>query len=287
LRARFNLILFIVFIPAIALSGYISWELLQRQAREEVYQSAELMTEAAQAIRNYTVQEVRPLIDQADHPEFIPQTVPAYAATQTILGFSDEFREFVYKEATLNPTNPRDRAADWESDIIQEFKRDENVTYLSGVRSTPSGDNLYVARPIKITNEACLSCHSTAAAAPAPLVAKYGSANGFGWQMNEIVGAQIISVPTTLAAEHARETFTIFMASLFGVFALVVIALNIALSRWIIDPVTEMAHKAEKVSTGDFSVAEFDSGRGDEMGALGSAFNRMRRSLEQAMKMIE
>ena len=286
IRTKFNLLLLAVLVPGLLLAGGVSWTLLQSQAREEVTHSAELMTEAAKAIRRYTVEEIRPLINQEPHPEFLPQTVPAYAATAALSRFSDEFSEFLYKEATLNPTNPRDRAADWEADLIQEFKRSGDAMLLNGERETPSGTMLYTARPIKITNAACLSCHSTASAAPESLIAKYGSANGFGWQMNEIVGAQIVSVPMSIARERAVETFGVFMILLASVFALVFIVLNIALNRLIVSPILKLASDADKISTGDFSIPEFGTDRKDELGALGVAFDRMRRSLEQAMKMM-
>lgn len=287
LRLKFNLILLAVFVPAVAIAGAVSWQLLQKHAREEVIHSANLMIEAARAIRAYTVDEVRPIVDQKAHPEFLPQTVPAYAATQTLGSFPDEFREFSYKEATLNPTNPRDRAADWEADIIQEFKRQPQRLTMSGVRNTPGGSSLYIASPIKITNEACLSCHSTASAAPVSLINKYGSANGFGWQMNEVVGAQIVSAPMSVAEARAQSVLIAFLGSLAALFVLVFVVLNIALNRLILSPVVQMSDAADKISTGDFSVPEFQSTRRDEVGALGVSFNRMRRSLEQAMKMMD
>ena len=287
IRTKFNLLLLAVLLPALLISGVVTWNLLREQARDEVLHSAELMTEAAQAIRKYTVKEVRPLINQEPHPEFLPQTVPAYAATSTLSLFSKGFRDFLYKEATLNPTNPRDRAADWEADIIGEFKRNNSSQRIEGQRVTPTGEVLYTARPIKITNPACLACHSTAEAAPASLVKKYGSANGFGWQMNEVIGAQIISVPMSLANDRASKAFGVFMSLLTGVFVVVFAVLNLALDKLIVTPMVRLADDAERISTGDFSVPEFSKDRKDEIGNVGMAFNRMRRSLEQAMKMME
>lgn len=287
LRLRFNLILTAVFALGLVISGVVCHDLLQRNAREEVVHTAELMIEAAQAFRAYTVNEIRPLLDDQLHDTFLPQTVPAYAATQALGDLSAEYREFLYKEATLNPTNPRDRAADWEADLIQQFKRDPERSTLSGVRPTPSGGALYIARPIKITNESCLGCHSTPAAAPASMLAVYGNANGFGWQLNEIVGAQIVSVPTSVAEQRADTTFYTFMLSLCILFLVLYVVLNLMLSRMVIKPVTVMSQAADKVSTGDFTIAEFTETRRDEIGALARSFNRMRRSLEQAMRMIE
>ncbi len=207
LRLRFNLILTVVFALGLLISGVVSYDLLQQNAREEVVHTANLMIQAARAFRTYTVDEIRPLLANQLNTTFLPQTVPAYAATQTLGALPDEYREFLYKEATLNPTNPRDRAVAWEADLVQEFKREPDRGVLSGIRSTPGGPSLYIASPIKITSEPCLTCHSTPAAAPASMLALYGNANGFGWKLNDIVGAQIVSVPMSVPQERALQDF--------------------------------------------------------------------------------
>ena len=57
-----------------------------------------------------------------------------------------------------------------------------------------------------------------ASAAPANLILTYGSANGFGWKLNEVIGAQIVSVPTTVAeniASHLYRTLLLYIAATF------------------------------------------------------------------------
>ena len=103
--------------------------------------------------------------------------------------------EYSYKEATLNPTNPRDRAVDWEADIIQEFRNNFKTDHITLVRDTPDGATLYYARPIRIQSESCLTCHGIVGDAPKSMVDLYGIANGFGWKMKEVVGSQVVSVP--------------------------------------------------------------------------------------------
>jgi HAMP domain-containing protein len=51
-------------------------------------------------------------------------------------------------------------------------------------------------------------------------------------------------------------------------------------------PVARMSKAADDVSVGNFEVPEFDETGRDEIGQLARAFNRMRRSLQTAMKMI-
>jgi len=287
LRLKFNLVLLGVFVLGFLVSGVISWNLLQRNARDEVVRNADLLMEAALAVRGYTVAQVKPHLDEKLAQVFLPQTVPAYAATETLNEVRKKYPDYSYKEATLNPTNPRDRAVEWETDVVNAFRSRSDLKELTGERDTPTGKSLYVARPIQISNPACLVCHSVPAAAPASMIKLYGSNNGFGWKHNEIIGAQVVSVPMTLPIENANRAFYAFMASLAAVFVAVFVALNVMLSWIIIRPIANMSAAADKVSVGDFDIPEFSEQGKDEVSVLAASFNRMRRSLQQAMKLIE
>lgn len=287
IRLRFNLVLTTVFLLGLAVSGVVSYELLHKNAREEVIRKADLMIEVARAIRAYTVDEVRPGLTFRLEKEFFPQTVPAYAASETLNRLPEAYRNYIYKEATLNPTNLRDRAADWEADLVQAFKRDPNLTHVTGEREAPSGRQLFVARPMIVNDQSCLTCHSEPRLAPASMVTLYGDGNGFGWKLHEIIGAQVVSVPMTYALQNARQAFITFMLSLCGIFVVLYLVLNIMLSRMIIAPITQMAQRADEVSMGNFDIPEFDDRRGDEIGRLAASFNRMRRSLAEAFRLFD
>lgn len=287
IRLKFNLVLTAVFLLGLAVAAWTSHELLQRNAKDEVLRNARLMLETALAIRGYTVSQVRPHLEPQLDRVFLPQSVPAYAASETLGELRKRYPDYGYKEATLNPTNPTNRPADWEADIVGMFRHSDATKEIIGERDTPSGRSLYVARPIQIVNRDCLECHSTPAVAPKSMVAVYGEANGFGWKLNEIIGAQVVSVPMSVPIDNADRAFVTFMASLFAVFALLFIVLNLMLNWMIVRPITRMAHAADAVSTGDFGIAEFPERGTKEIAVLGESFNRMRRSLEKAMRMIE
>jgi methyl-accepting chemotaxis protein len=286
LRLKFNLVLVVVFLAGFAAAGFVSRELLQENARDEVVRDARLMMEAAGSVRTYTVDQIRPhLIKQLDEV-FLPQTVPAFAATETINTLRKKYSEYSYKEATLNPTNPRDRTLDWEADLVNRFRDHADLKEIVNERQSSNGRSLFIAKPIQISNPACLQCHNTAADAPPTMVKIYGDSNGFGWKHNEIVGAQLVSVPMEVPLQKAERAFTTFMGSLAAVFVAVFIVLNIMLSWLIVRPIRKMSESADKISTGDFGEPEFKEKGGDEVAVLGSSFNRMRRSLEKAMQMI-
>ncbi len=286
LRLKFNIVLLLVFVLGLAVTGFVSHRLLQKNARAEVLHTAGVMMEAALSMRNYTVAQVRPHLRAVDG-EFLPQSVPAYAATEIMGRLHQTYPNYAYKEAALNPTNPRDRALGWEADIIAAFRNNTERKEFSGVRDTPTGMSMFLARPFLIKDPGCLSCHTTAEAAPPAMVKLYGSNNGYGWKLNEVIGAQIVSVPMSLPIGKADSAFLAFMASLAGVFAVLFVILNVMLSMLIVRPIRSMSAAADKISVGEMDIPELPESGKDEVALLGKSFNRMRRSLEKAISLID
>lgn len=259
LRLKFNLVLVVVFLAGFAAAGYITRQLLQDNAREEVLRNARLMMDTALSVRSYTVEQIKPHLDKQLEEVFLPQSVPAYAATETLNQLQKKYRDYGYKEATLNPTNPRNRATDWEADLVQQFRQNAETMELVSERNGGTGRQLYIAKPIQISNAACLQCHSVPGNAPASMIKVYGDNNGFGWKHNEIIGAQVVTVPMDIPIHNADRAFRTFMLSLAGVFAVVFVVLNVMLSWLIVRPIRRMSQSADKVSTGDFDVPELQT----------------------------
>jgi HAMP domain-containing protein len=279
-------VLLLVFALGLGVTGYISHDLLHKNARDEVLRSAGVMMEAALSMRGYTVGQVGPLLPYSED-KFHPQAVPAYAATEIMNQLRKKYADYSYKEAALNPTNPRNKAVEWETDIVNEFRNNPERAEVSGMRETPTGQSLFLARPFQIKNKACLACHTTAGEAPPAMVKLYGPNNGFGWKHNEVIGAQIVSVPMSLPIQNANRAFYTFMASLSAVFVVLFIILNVMMSALIVRPITRMSKAADEISTGNMEIAEFKESGGDEVALLAKSFNRMRRSLEKAIELIE
>ncbi|HVO12965.1 MAG TPA: DUF3365 domain-containing protein [Vicinamibacteria bacterium] len=287
LSVKFNLILVAVFAVALVPAALLSNHLLQTNARTQIVQNARIMMETALATRGYTNKQIKPLLAPRLKDEFLPQSVPAYSATEIFNYLRETHPEYTYKEATLNPTNPRDRTVDWEADVVNAFRTDDALKEIVGEREGPLGRSLYLAHPIRITDAGCLSCHTTAAVAPASLVRAYGSDNGYGWKLNEVVGAQIVSVPTAVPVAMAGTALRTLLASLVGVFAFILLSLNLLLGLVVIRPIRKLSAMADAVSTGNLDVAEVKVGSGDEVAVLAGSFNRMRISLVKALRMLE
>jgi methyl-accepting chemotaxis protein len=286
IRLKINLVLAAITLLALAATALALDGLLQASARRQVLEQARVMLEAAGAMRAYTDQQVSPHLIAKMDALFLPQAVPAYAATESFAQLQKRYRNYSYKEATLNPTNPRDRPVDWEADLVQQFRRDAKLTELVGDRAGVTGTSLFIARPIAADDAACLQCHGVPQSAPASMLKLYGAANGFGWKAGEVVGAQIVTVPMELAVQSAREALLASMAAMVAIFAVVFAALNVMLGMLVVRPVARMAADADRISLGDFSVDEFAPKGRDEVAVLGDAFNRMRRSLHKAMQLL-
>jgi protein-histidine pros-kinase len=288
LLAKFNLILIALLGAGSVLIGVAAYQFLMSNARNQVIQQAELMIESARSTRQYTADELAPLL--ATVPEhdsrFLPQTIPFYAATTTFDYLRRQYSDYAYKEAALNPTNLRDRAADWEADVINYFRNESDAKQVIGERDTPTGRLLFIAYPIA-NESSCLECHGDPATAPPTIVRKYGNVNGFGWKANEIVGAQIVSVPMAVPIRIARQAFRTLVIYLVLIVFIAITTIDAALVFIVIRPVRQLSELADRISKGDMSLTELPVKGSDEIAAVTASFNRMYVSLQKAFRMLK
>jgi protein-histidine pros-kinase len=207
------------------------------------------------------------------HDKFLPQSVPSYAATEYFNNLRRSFPEYAYKEATAKE--------------------------MIGERDGAAGKTLYLARPLRIEDPACLVCHSAVASAPPTLIDRYGNANGFGWQLKDVIGAQIVSVPDELPLKRADAALKGFVYLLTGVSLFLFATVNILVILLVVRPVRNLAAIADQVSLGALDAPPFPTPgptagstlgstlANDEITALGLSFNRMRRSLVEALNMLQ
>ena len=287
LKAKFNLTMLAAFLAGLGLTAALSYTIVQQDARDEVVQAARLMMNDALAIREYTDKEIEPLLADQSAVRFLPQTVPAWAAQTNFRTVQGRMPDYAYKEPTLNPTNPADRPTDWQADIINAFQRDASLKELVTERETPTGRMLSLSRPFRLTDKGCLACHSTPSVAPASMVTLYGTANGFGWKLGDVQGAQVVSVPESVALQKANRTFLLFLGGLTLIFAVMLVLLNVLLQQIVVRRVRAISRAAEEVSLGNMDAPEMPTRGRDEITSLAESFNRMRRSLANALRMLE
>ena len=287
IRWKIDLAISGAFLVGLGLAGAGAYTILTKNALEESMQNARIMIEGASAIRKYTADYNWPLLEPQLKIQFLPQSVSAFAAQTTLKLVRQKLPEYTYREPTLNPTNVNDRAADWEADIINGFRDDPSKSETETIRDTPGGKFLTLAHPLKVGSQVCLSCHSTPENAPATMINLYGSQNGFGWKLGEIVGAQVVSIPLGVPLARAYLALSWFMLALAGTFIVTIVIVDVLLRVLVTRPVAEISEMADKVSMGQLDAPEYVHNSRDEIGSLSASFNRMRRSLQNAMSMLE
>jgi len=284
------LLLLVIFIGGIVLSGVALASVLNYKARAEISSKALLLMQSMNSVRYYTNTEVSPqFASRLRAEEFLPQTVAAYSANKVfdkLRADDSDYADYSYREAMLNPTNIRDKTDDFESQLVGTFRNDINIKELQGFRFLEGKQFFYMARPISVTASSCLRCHSTPDIAPQGMIQFYGTTNGFDWQLNEILGTQIVSVPASQIFQKARQSFIIVMGIVAIVFAVTILMANLLLKRYIIRPIKKIVVVAEAVSTGDMN-ADFEKTSNDEVGSLVESFTRMKLSLAMAIKKFE
>ena len=287
LLVKFNILLLAVFGLGLLLISFEARAFLEKQAQTEVLRQAALMAASATATRNYTETEVSPLLEKTvEHTtNFLPQTIPFFAAEKTFSEVRHTFPDYTYKEAALNPTNLRDRATDWESDIIHYFRDAPTQTELTRSRNDATGVSLYLAHPIRV-EQGCLQCHSQPSAAPRAMLKRYGSQNGFGWNLGEVIGAQIISIPTSVPLALARRGLTELLLDLAAIFLFAVILIDIGLYFIIIRPLRVISSAADRISQGEMTLPPLPIRGNDEVAQVTRSFNRMHTSLKKAMDLL-
>ncbi|UBF27134.1 DUF3365 domain-containing protein [Kovacikia minuta CCNUW1] len=301
LAAKFTLLLSLVFIGAIIVSGLTLSKALEKRAEDEVVYRSQILAETMNSVRNFTGTHVTPLLMPLVDTQsaFVPEAIPSYTVREVFdsLRKNEDYKDFFYKDAILNPTNLKDKADEFETKIIERFRNEPDLKTVSGFRDSYGEKLFYSARPFSLKNSSCLRCHSTPEIAPKSHITSYGSENGFGWKLKEILGTQIIYVPASEVIKGANQASLLFISIFAGIFAFVIWLIGELLKRNVLQPIKPLAQIAQKISSDEMSAEEAEEfeksklgaivKRDDELGQLGRVFHRMVREVyarEQQLK---
>lgn len=260
-------------------------------ATRQIDSKASYLMDSMNAVREYTSKRIDPIITPLNETAdtFLPESIPSYSA-QSVFSYlkaNPEYHAYSYREAALNPTNPLDKADAEEAKLIRTFRANPELTVLTGKRHAAAGSSHYVARPIRVSDSKCLTCHSTQQAAPASLVTTYGTENGFSWQLGDVVGAQIVSVPIDAINQAKRNSLGLVGILNLAAYAITAVVLLAFISRAIVRPMREISARAFEASIHPEHVEFNEKHRSDEIGQIAQSFERMKQSLAIAMQMLK
>ena len=272
-----------VFIVSVIVGSLGAYSALRHRAINEAARESQLLLSTASAIRTYTAEHLSPLLAGVDQEAFVAESVPSFAAHSIFAEVAASAPGYNYREAALNPTNPDDLALPFEVELIAAFRTDEDLVELNGLTQLRGEHLFYAARPIRIESAACLSCHSSPETAPAALIADYGASNGFGWQLNEIVGVQVLTVPVTQELRTAYEVVLLFVGGLSAIFLIAYLLVSNTIEASLIAPLRRLTRSAEDASVGAMGDQALPREGGREVQRLAGALDRLRTSLRKAL----
>lgn len=291
LGKQLALTLAVIFSISVLVAVLLLNQLFGFQARSLIDQRSSFFMDSMLAVREYTSRKVNPIVAPLNEGGgvFRPEAVPSYSANTVFdyLKSQPDYRYYSYREATLNPTNLKDKADSFEARLVDSFRSDAGLKSLAGERTTPLGNFHYVAKPIIVGKESCLVCHSTPARAPKSQLLAYGEDSGFGWKLNEVVGAQIVTVPIKEVIHAKNQSLLITAFLLIVSFVVVGLVTNSVLNHLILRPMRAISLRADEASVTPASVSFEEKSRLDEIGLLARSFERMKQSLAISMQMLK
>jgi HAMP domain-containing protein len=280
-----------ILLVGIIVSSVVYYNILLGNAKNELSTQANLLISTMDSVRKYNQDKVTPLLEKQSEEKLLLESIPSYAVRgvfDTLTNsYKDKYGEYRYKDAMINPTNPKDIATGEEIKIIEKLavqNIDQGFLMINGE------NKFYTARPIKITQNNCLICHTTLEKSPKSLQilyeqSKYGANQGFGWELNKAIGTKIIYIPAEQVYKKTNEHFIIILGIFIAIFAVAIFLANLWLKQYVVRPLNRITKVAEAVSLGDMD-AEFEKYSNDEIGHLVDAFTRMKSSLEIALKRL-
>ncbi|MFZ5765483.1 MAG: Tll0287-like domain-containing protein [Thermodesulfobacteriota bacterium] len=279
IRARVILMLGICSLLVTLVIGLASYLLTERMALVEAKNKGRLLLNSLAAHRSYFMAKQRPLVDAlVEENRFYPELMSGFFVARGIWDiFARDNRGYHYKQATLDPRYPPNKADPDEVKMIEAFRRDSALLQLQGLVEKEGKRFYYLARPIRIDEQNCLQCHGDPADAPRDQIEIYGTERGYGWQLNETVSASVIYVSMeeelTQAQRMAGVVFLVGMACFFLVLLVVVFFLD----RHVIQPVEYLGRRVEEISQGKNMQESFRPDSDDEIAVLARAIDHLRR----------
>lgn len=286
IRMRSILVMGILGFLAIGVIGFASYRLSLKNALAEAKIKSDIVMSYAMATREFTRVSQSPLMRQlVESDRFYPELMSGFATARGVYEeFEKLFPGYIFKQATLDPLHPTNKADAEEIKIIQKFIDNPDLTFYDG-RIVKNGQELfYTATPFPVSSKNCLVCHGDPADAPKDQIEIYGSTHGYRWNMGDVVAAFVVYIPVAdaiAAAQSMSLTLVLFGA---GGIIIMLVAIGWFLDRDVVAPIVRLAERTENFSLGENLEEPIDKNASGEVGVLAQAIERLRISLIKLMQ---
>ncbi len=287
IRAKFIIIISVLSLLATLAIGYTSYVLSRQNALAEAKSKGEMLFNYIEASATFFGKYQKPLIDEllTDKDRFIPELMSRFVVKRMEYDiFAETQNGYQFKQATLDPLWPDNKADANEVEIIQYFASNPSAKDKDGIVEKGGEKFFYMAKPVRIDKELCLQCHGDPTAAPQEQQEIYGTDHGYNWKLDDTVGASMIYVSISQALDTAKASaWKIFSIGL-GCLLVTIACIWIFLDRAVVGPIIRLSETARDISIGKSLCDSAHSDAKDEIGALANSIDRLRISVNKLLK---
>jgi HAMP domain-containing protein len=284
LRKSFTLIMLLVYLVSLPIIIVISYQILLKNAEKESIERAQMMLRTMDAIKEYVGGTIRPVLEELTDKEPVELTSGFYVIREISDIITESDRQYSFKFASINPLNQVNRANQFETEKINEFRMGKIKGQWRGFIETPQGSSYVIMTPI-VVDAHCLRCHGDPNMATEDQKKRYGTESGYNWKEGEIIGANTVYVPANVPIQNARRALILFSIVYSLLFLVVILVIDRLIKASIIKPIEELVQTADEISRGNFE-RDFEVKARNEIKTLADAFTRMKLSLMKAMDIL-
>ena len=288
IRTRLLIIIAVVSVLASVLVAFSSYRFAVSNTMSEAKEKGNMVFSFMESSRRHFRDKQRPIVlDIVDKDRFYPELMSGFAVTR---GIWDEFEKEVpgyrFRQATLDPLYPPNKADGDEIKIIKYFEDNKDLATTEGTLVKDGEPTYYFARPIKVGKN-CLRCHGDPQDAPKDQLEVYGTENGYNWTEGETVATFITYVPISKAMDKAkRDAAMLFLFGIVGIVVLMIL-LWLIFNVYVVKPITSLEKRTTEMSLGKNLEEKIFYPGNDEISALAKAIERMRVSTVKLLKRFE
>lgn len=287
IRSKFIIIITVLSLLATIAIGYTSYMLSRQSAIAEAKSKGEIIYNYIEASSKFFGKEQYPLIKDlvADDDIFIPELMSRFVVNRMEYEiFQETLEGYVFKQATLDPLWPDNKADAAEEEVIEYFASHPAEVEKQGIMDKDGERYFYTAKPIKVTKPFCLTCHGDPVDAPADQRDIYGTENGYNWKMDATVGTSIIYISIANTLKDAQQSALKIFSVGLGCLLVTIICIWVFLDRSVVAPIIRLSGSAKDISIGKNLCDSIHTDSNDEIGGLANSIDRMRISVNKLLK---
>ena len=285
IRVRFIVIIGVLSLAASVVLAYVSYQFSVKNAMADAQKQGAIVFNMIHSSRMYFKKNQRPIVAElVEEDRFYPEIMSGFVMTRGVWEiFEKRFPGYKFKQATLDPLYPPNKADVDETKLIAEFDADRKMKNSEG-KMTKNGKHFYYfAKPVPVEDK-CLRCHGTPEEAPKDQVEIYGTESGYDWRKGQVVSTAIVYVPMDAAMVAAKKSATTLFAMGAAGIVLLMGVIWFFLSSGIVTPLAKLEEKTRQISLGKELDEDIGIHSKDEIGDLAKAIDRLRISTAKLLK---